>query len=377
MKGIGLYIHIPFCVSKCSYCDFFSMPCAKVPDYYIERLIEEHEHRRKQCIGYWSSVYVGGGTPSMLSSSAIQSLFLAITPFCLPGAEITFECNPSDVTEKLLYTLKRAGVTRISLGIQSFSDKKLQFCARRSGAKMHHKALKLIQKAQFLHFSADMIVGLPPLEDDLPQLIDDIEQLISYKVDHISLYSLCVEEGTPLYYQIEKNSNLIDKQYIDELWIQARNYLEKKGFMQYEVSNFARDNAQSKHNMLYWNMKDYAGIGSGATGTFYREKTVERYTNTMNLSNYLQKDFSIQEERLVLSEKDYKNEFLMMGFRKREGVSPNDFYERFGTLLTDYIEPTFTKWLNKGQALVLPTGNYALTSEGLLFLNSFLLEILQ
>lgn len=377
MKGIGLYIHIPFCLSKCSYCDFYSMPCKEVPDFYIKRLIEEHDYRRTQSSGYWSSVYIGGGTPSLLSEKAILSLFASINPYCLPGAEITYECNPSDVNGTLISVLQHAGVNRISLGIQTFSDKKLQFCGRRSSALTNHNALNLIEKAGFLHFSADLIAGLPPADEDIPQLINDIDQLISYKVDHISLYSLSIEDGTPLYYQFQRDPSLINEEHADNLWIIGRDYLEKNGFRQYEVSNFSLNNGQSKHNTKYWNMEDYAGIGSGATGTYFTGKTAVRYTNTLILEDYLHKDFHIQEDRQVITENEYINEFLMMGFRKIEGINPDEFCRRFKIPLKNRIDPAFSSWVERGKAVVRPNGNFALTSEGMLFLNSFLLQIIE
>ena len=376
MKNAGLYIHIPFCISKCSYCDFYSIPGSIIPESYINRLIQEHTYRKNQANALWSSVYVGGGTPSLLSEKQISVLFNTIRQNCTRDAEITFECNPDDVRPELICVLKDSGVTRISLGIQTFSNEKLKFCKRRSSKEINEKALELIQKADFPHFSADLITGLPPFKDDQNQLFYDISSLLSFGVDHISLYSLTLEEGTPLFDQVMHNPELLDESSNDELWIKGRDFLEAQGFTQYEVSNFASEKNQSIHNKKYWNMEDYAGIGAGATGTLYKGSSALRFTNTRNIDDYLHRDFSDQEEKLILNLEECMNEYLMMGFRTLNGINPSVFYERFGIPLSNRIEPFFTTWQNNQKAVITPDGNYALNRNGLLFLNTFLMEIL-
>lgn len=376
MNSAGLYIHIPFCISKCSYCDFFSISGTEIPDSYITRLIQEHEYRKNQANALWSSVYVGGGTPSLLSEKHIARLFAAVLPNCTKDVEITFECNPDDVRPELISALKDSGVTRISLGIQSFSNEKLEFCKRRSSKEINEKALELIQKADFHHFSADLIAGLPPLNDDGNQLMYDISRLISFGVDHISLYALTLEEGTPLFNQVKHNPQLIDESKSDELWIMGRDYLEAHGFSQYEVSNFASEKNQSVHNKKYWNMENYAGIGAGATGTFYNGASALRFTNTLNIEEYIHCAFNEQEEKITINENDCINEYLMMGFRTLNGIKPSVFYERFGIPLATRIEPSFSLWLKNQKAVITADGNYALNRDGLLLLNTFLMEII-
>lgn len=377
MNEAALYIHIPFCVSKCSYCDFFSIPCGKVSESYIDRVLEEHDYRKNMFPAKWSSVYVGGGTPSLLSNEQILKLFSVIKPNCIPQAEVTFECNPDDVTGELLSVLIAAGVTRISLGIQTFCDAALKFCKRRSTKEINHKALSLVKAAGFPHFSADIISGLPPQPANEESLYSDIDSVISYGVDHISLYSLTIEDETPLYNEIMKNPSLINEEASDELWIKGRDYLITKGYYQYEVSNFAKKNAESIHNCTYWNMKTYLGLGAGAAGTIFSGNTAVRTMNSQNIEEYLTKPFSDQEESLYLDEDACMNEYLMMGFRKIEGVDPKDFFSRFNLPLEKLIEPVFTKWRNMKRAIIHPSGSLALTQDGMLFLNTFLLEILK
>lgn len=377
MNDVSLYVHIPFCKSKCSYCDFFSLPQPSINDTYVERLIVEHDYRKnKHEIGAWNTVYFGGGTPSLLKTEQIIHLFQHIKPYCTENAEITFECNPDDISCELLTCLKKVGVNRISIGIQSFCNSKLLLSKRRSTSEINHSALSLIQSYNFNHFSADLIAGLPPQDKDSKILIHDIETLLQYSVDHVSLYSLTLEKGTMLYDQWKKNPQLIDEQLIDEQWILGRDYLQSNGFLQYEVSNFSKPDAQSSHNCCYWNMNSYVGLGAGATGTMIKNNNAIRYTNSTCIESYCSLDFSHQEEQILLSSEECISEYLMMGFRKTQGIHPSVFYERFGFSIKDRIEPIFSQWKEKGLAIVTKDGNYSLNAQGLLFLNSFLMLIL-
>ncbi len=373
METAALYVHIPFCLSKCTYCDFFSLPVNSVPNGYVERLIEEHEYRKKNYL--WSSVYIGGGTPSLLRHPDIVQFFNIVKPNCTSDAEITFECNPGDVTEELLKTLADCGVNRLSLGIQTFSDEKLAFCKRRSTGSINHSALELIKKAHFPHFSVDLISGLPPAADDAESLCSGILSVMDYGADHISLYSLTVEEGTPLYNQVQLNPSLLDEEHNDNVWISGRDFLNNNGFHQYEVSNFAREGCQSRHNKTYWDMKTYEGLGAGAVGTEFSGNTAQRYTNSTSIDCYINRPFQEQEERFMLGPDDCINEFCMMGFRKIEGVNGMEFKKRFGFDISRKIEPVFSRWINDNRAHITANGNYALTESGLLFLNSFLIEL--
>lgn len=381
----ALYIHIPFCASKCSYCDFYSIACVQMPAWYIKRLEEEFLFRQKKFgIRKIKTIYFGGGTPSFLFSNVeffddIVHFFKTLKPYLAENAEITFECNPDDVSKELCEFLKFLGVNRISLGIQTFNDKKLTFHNRRSTKKINNRALKIIQKAGFAHFSADLISGLIPLgnlQEEEKELFKAIDILIKNKVDHISLYSLIIGYDTPLEKFLDMYPSFNDEELSDSLWIAGRDYLESKGFEQYEVSNFSLPGGESQHNLCYWNMDSYLGIGAGATGSlFFEGGIVQRYENTENLDEYLKKDFLESQENESIEKKDAIFEYLMMGFRKVKGIDEKVFYNRFKEKIENYIEPSFSNWEKKNLSKK-ENGFYALTKEGLSYLNLFLQELL-
>lgn len=380
----ALYIHIPFCASKCSYCDFYSIACDQVPSWYIKRLEEEFLFRQQKFgINKIKTVYFGGGTPSYLFHDVeffddIVHFFKTLKPYLAENAEITFESNPDDISKELCEFLQLLGVNRISLGIQSFNDKKLTFYNRRSTKKINNQALKIIQKARFQHFSADLISGLIPLgnvQEEEKELFAAIDRLISFGVDHISLYSLIIGFDTALEKFLDMYPSFIDEELSENLWISGCEYLESKGFTQYEVSNFSLPGGESQHNLCYWNMDSYLGIGAGATGSlFFEDGNVERYENTENLDEYVQKDFLESQKNESIEKKDAIFEYLMMGFRKVKGIDENVFYNRFKEKIETYIEPSFSNWEKKNHAKK-ENGFYALTKEGLNFLNLFLQEL--
>lgn len=367
----GLYIHIPFCLSKCSYCDFYSIPlCSKdlktIPDKYIDLLLIELKSRIKQFnVKKFSTLYFGGGTPSLLSANQIEKLMTFIKPFLENNGEVTFECNPDDISKNLLNTLKKNGINRISLGIQSLNDNVLSYVNRRANMDINLNAIKLIEdfkrslnKDETFRFSIDMIAGLPKLNRE--DFFKDLIQICNTSADHISLYSLSIEDGTPL----AEDLSFYDDDENALQWTEGVKILKSFGYYQYEVSNFAKKGYESKHNLIYWHKNNYIGIGSGATGTFENY----RYTNGM-LDN--QCDYTYSEEIEILNEDVLELEFLMMGFRLLEGVNELEYKKRFGKNLNTRLAPLWEKWKNEG--LAENNGNYyTLGEKGICFLNKFL-----
>lgn len=367
----GLYIHIPFCLSKCSYCDFYSIPlCSKdlktIPDKYIDLLLIELKSRIKQFnVKKFSTLYFGGGTPSLLSANQIEKLMTFIKPFLENNGEVTFECNPDDISKNLLNTLKKNGINRISLGIQSLNDNVLSYVNRRANMDINLNAIKLIEdfkrslnKDETFRFSIDMIAGLPKLNRE--DFFKDLIQICNTSADHISLYSLSIEDGTPL----AEDLSFYDDDENALQWTEGVKILKSFGYYQYEVSNFAKKGYESKHNLIYWHKNNYIGIGSGATGTFENY----RYTNGM-LDN--QCDYTYSEEIEILNEDVLELEFLMMGFRLLEGVNELEYKKRFGKDLNTRLAPLWEKWKNEG--LAENNGNYyTLGEKGICFLNKFL-----
>ncbi len=392
-KKYSVYIHIPYCLSKCKYCDFFSIPCgaAKVPEEYITALCNEMTRISGKVI---DTVYIGGGTPSLLNDKQIKKLFCTLNKECKlsDDVEITFEVNPDDVTKKLLEILEAAGVNRISCGIQSMNDKALAFAGRRADSAANRNALELFKKYWKNALSLDFICGLP--EETEESFIKGLKEAVLYSPSHISMYSLSIEKETPFGLDLASGKYAYDYDFADQLWLKGREFLKTNNYLQYEVSNFALDIGNNnknicRHNLSYWNHKDYFGLGSGATGTIYGEGGEGlRQTNTSDINkyiNYWQKNSisnadnpaenNLKTKIPQLSEKiDFstsKFEFFMMGLRKLEGISQKEYEKIFNTPLPENFIKLFNNWQTKG--LCHKIGDrFALNEKGILFLNSFL-----
>ena len=395
-KDLSLYIHIPFCVSKCDYCDFFSIAAGckdPVPSDYINALCNEIFFRVNEYGPYKiKTVYIGGGTPSLLKKDALRKISQTINGLdCTDNIEFTVEVNPDDVTPELLDNLEQAGVNRISCGIQSFCDDVLKKAHRRSDEKTVYAALDLIAHNWNKTISADLICGLPGETEK--SMLKGLGELVQRKIPHISFYSLCIEEETPLGNAILNGSQKYDQDYSDELWIKGRDYLLKNGYIQYEVSNFCLPGYECAHNMTYWMHKDYIGCGSGATGTIYNmplwnlnpSKKGEgiRYTNTKNIAEYIDfwsKNPTESAENPVKLPQDVekiihqtsKFEYFMMGLRTVRGISPQEYQMIF----EEPVPPKIMQML-ESESKKTDKGRFFFDSEKLLFLNSFLEELLQ
>lgn len=383
----SLYIHIPFCVSKCSYCDFFSVPLGKnnVPDGYVDSLCREIQIKKKERhIESFDTIYIGGGTPSILSGNQLKKIVSSAVLGCDESpSEITIECNPCDITEEFLSEVSAAGINRLSVGIQTFSEKSLECVCRRSSSENVVSALKLIKKNWKGIFSADLISGLP-FESE-KSFKNTIKNLVKYKPDHISMYSLIIEDSTPLGKAFSAGTFSYDFEKADKLWLFGRDFLEKKGYRQYEVSNFCKKGFECAHNLVYWNLKDYEGCGSGATSSFYGPGGF-RFTNTKDIEKYIlfwsdcKADLkSAPGEKELLSLKTQEFEFFMMGLRTLHGISEKEFEKRFSHSFSPRFLNLFEKWKKKHLCKNIKKHGdkiYALNKKGILFLNAFLEELI-
>ncbi len=423
MNSVSLYVHIPFCLQKCDYCDFFSLPCKGVKDQYVQALVNEGKFYAKAYGIYsWKTLYAGGGTPSLLTPEQMAFLLEGLSSAC-PGkikGEATFELNPETVSPEKLLTLKEHGINRISLGVQSLCNKALSAINRHASLEKTLAGLEIVKNHWQGRLNLDMIAGLPGQSEE--EFLSGLEKILAYNPDHISLYSLMIEEGTPLYDKIENGLEWDDDE-ADRQWLKGRDFLENKGYHQYEVSNFARNNDFSAHNLQYWRQKNYIGIGSGASGSIYPfdlNETSEygiRWTNSLSIEKYisffaeldvdklskddcislLEKDLSLENASILPREKEKLNlsvmeeEFFMMGLRTLEGVNGEVYRKRYASLKPHYgsIEKRlgceknglFYGLEKEGKAVRRKNPdnsfNYALTPEGILFLNSILLELME
>ncbi len=394
----SLYLHIPYCGSKCSYCDFFSLPSAGVPDGYVAALAAQlAAFRRAGLLRRLETVYFGGGTPSLLSCAQLSRIMGEIAPLLADGAEVTLEANPESLGRQLLSAARQCGVGRISVGVQSLDDGVLGCVGRRATAGQAREALALLAEVG-MDFCVDLIAGLPGLEDG--PFLAGLEEVLSYKPRHVSLYSLTVEEGTRLHRQIEGGQVEWFTEAADSQWIAGRDLLEAAGYLQYEVSNFAPAGQEGRHNRAYWRQQSYLGAGAGAAGTLYRRDAAGgllgglRYTNTTNLGEYL--GFwsgaepagagcqgrslleSMPARREGLDRDTLAFEHLMLALRMKEGVDCGEYRRRFGRELDAAAFKDFCSrgWMRERRQGGAAAG-YTMTGEGLLFLNLILERLLE
>lgn len=288
-----LYVHIPYCLQKCGYCDFFSASEPCVPPEYVRAVARQLEHlARAFGVEKWKSVYIGGGSPSLLGAKDLEFLCASIKAAAQNKAapldencEWTIEMNPETVSCPLLETAASCGINRLSVGIQCKNDKVLRAIGRKASERDIEKAADLIKNFWPHEWSADLIAGLPfQTKKDIERDIDFVERK---GAKHVSLYSLTLEEGTPLKGAIDAGKIPYDEEAAEELWLYGRDLLEKRGFLQYEVSNFASPGFESIHNGAYWAQESYLGAGAGAAGTIYGKPTGWRYTNVLDAAEYI------------------------------------------------------------------------------------------
>lgn len=314
----AIYIHIPFCNTICSYCDFCKFIYNKKwLDLYLLELKKEIQTRYNG--EKIETIYIGGGTPSLLSIQDLKKLFSIIKLFKLSKKiEFTFECNIESIDyEKLVYLFNN-GVNRLSIGVQTFNEKYLKFLNRFHTKEEVFSKIELAKKVGFNNINVDLIYALP--NQTLADLEDDIETFLKLNINHISTYSLIIEPHTKLYIDNIKN---IDEELDYKMYSLICDKLKKNSFNHYEISNFSKDNHESKHNLVYWNNLEYYGFGVGASGYINNI----RYDNTRNLQKYLKGNWIDNYHNLSLNEK-IENEFIL-GLRKIKGININEFYRKY------------------------------------------------
>ncbi|HHU36623.1 MAG TPA: radical SAM family heme chaperone HemW [Treponema sp.] len=373
----SLYIHVPVCKKKCDYCDFYSIPLStlsqspeSITTSITDSLIEEIETRSGTLgVSQWNTVFIGGGTPSLLPPRDLLRLGAAFTA----KSEVTIEANPESITDLWLDVCAEAGITRISVGIQTLHTPLLDAVGRRGSAQGNRDALARISRRWKGSFSVDLMCGLPGQTKKM--LLEDIEEVSKYPVNHVSLYSLIIEPTTPLAQRIAHSPEPLLPPDEEVLWFSARQTLEERGFRQYEISNFAQPGGESAHNLIYWHMGSYIGVGPSAVGTIQNGDKSIRYTNKRDLAAWLKNPI---EQQIVeeISRTDTIIEVLLMGFRLRDGIARKSFKDRFGKDILDYIGITARNWQKKALFFVTEE-TVGLTREGLPILDRFLSDCLE
>ena len=371
IKDTGIYIHIPFCMRKCKYCDFLSFDmdtCTKSNATNIEKYFH----------GLWSeiratasvnarnikTIFFGGGTPSMVDAHYIETTLQTIYEcFAVDkNAEITIECNPGTLTKEKLDTYKKCGINRISIGLQSADDHDLQVIGRIHTFDQFLESYKLVKDAGFDNINIDVMSALP--YQTVESYIASLERIISLNPTHISAYSLILEEDTPLYDMVNENKIPLPSEDDErEMYYKTHELLTKNGYKQYEISNYAKDDKHCKHNCLYWSRGEYFGFGLGSSSYI----NGVRYKNISSFDAYISDaatPAALQIEQIPISREESMSEFMYLGLRFTEGVCTDEFYNEFGVKLEEVFGAEIDKLISL-KLLEATEKGYKLTKYGI------------
>ncbi len=325
-KPLELYIHIPFCIRKCAYCDFLSAPAApEVQEAYVGQLLQEIAASKKLPEDYEAvTVFFGGGTPGILKGELLCTILRALRDrFSVrEDAEITVEANPGTVNRDKLVQYREAGVNRISLGLQSADNQELKLLGRIHTWEQFLESFQLARETGFRNINVDLMSALPGQTTE--SVHRTLERVLTLSPEHISAYSLILEEGTPFYKRYEGHPELLPSEEEErQMYYDTRDRLCACGYEHYEISNFAKPGYACRHNLGYWERTDYKGFGLGAASLLENV----RYTNQTDLTEYLKGNFAGTEE--PLTEQAVREEYFFLGLRKMEGVEPGRYREHY------------------------------------------------
>lgn len=347
-KDLGLYIHIPFCVKKCDYCDFLSGPASEeTKRLYVKALIKEILSNRDLASEYLvKTIFIGGGTPSSVDGRFIGDILEAVREVfpVSEEAEISIEANPGTLNEDKLKEYKKAGINRISFGLQSVDDRELKLLGRIHSYKEFEDNYLLARELGFQNINVDLISALPG--QTMEQWLCTLEKVILLKPEHISAYSLILEEGTPFFerYSEEDQDEDLDRR----IYGKTREVLEKAGYYRYEISNYARPGYACRHNSSYWTRTNYLGLGLGASSLFHNI----RFHNEENMQLYIENSHNrkqIRKDIEYLDKNKQMEEFMFLGLRMTEGIHKNKFKDLFGedieNIYGDVLKQSFEEGL--------------------------------
>lgn len=376
-KDLGLYLHVPFCMKKCKYCDFLSWAGSEEEqETYVQGLLKEIESYREFAKGYKvSTVFLGGGTPSILSGEQIERILGAVSDVFMMDkhAEITLETNPGTVTEEKLRSYKKAGINRLSIGLQSVKNENLKLLGRIHTYEEFLQSYELARQEGFKNISVDLISSLPG--QTLESWKEELQEIVRLNPEHVSVYQLILEEGTPFYETYADHPELLpDEEVSREIYLSTGRILSEAGYEQYEISNYAKPGQESRHNLKYWDRADYLGLGLGAASMVRNI----RMTNTRDLKTYLEhcsQPKTMRKDVQFLEEPRQMEEFMFLGLRKTRGVSRKEFHRVFGRDMDMVYEKTLAKCLENGM-LKEHKDRVFLSEEGVLVSNLVLSEFL-
>lgn len=382
-----LYIHIPFCVRKCRYCDFLSFSSdACVREKYVDQLIREIESIPEEDAGQCpenaalrlnltgrtvETIFIGGGTPSLLPPSAIERILAAVRQVFRvePDAEITMEANPGTLTPDSAAGYRNAGVNRLSLGLQSASEEELRLLGRIHTREQFLQSFRAARDAGFDNINVDLMSALPGQSEESWQ--ETLRFVCDLEPEHISAYSLIIEEGTPF---ASRTLSLPDEDTEYNMYEATAQILREYGFEQYEISNYAKKGRECRHNVGYWIRQDYLGFGLGASSLYGKE----RFANTQDMKKYLENSRTsekIREKEPPLTREDEMAEFMFLGLRMTRGISKAEFERQFGSEIDAIYGDVLRKYKSMG-LLLEENGRIFLSREGIHVSNSVMADFL-
>ena len=373
---LGIYVHVPFCRSKCQYCDFYSLATKddSLIDGYLDAVCDHIKEAGELAPGYKvDTIFFGGGTPSFFGAEGIAVILTTIRRnFDVDdGAEITVECNPDSVSDRLLRRLRAEGVNRLSLGIQSDDDEMLKKLGRPHTYSQAVMAYQRMRKAGFRNISVDLMYGLPG--QDIQDWAETLDNVLRLNPEHVSCYALKVEEGTP-FAELKDVLNLPDDDTQAEMYLTAVDTLKGRGFRQYEISNFCRKGLTSRHNLKYWTGGEYLGFGPGASSDF----AGKRYSLKRDLQAYIsgiRDGGDIIEDLQEIPNRERAGEYLMLRLRTSQGIEARE-YEKMYLLPFAPLEEVMEKRRRLYHATQTDTGRWVLTPKGFLVSNDIISDLL-
>lgn len=369
MEELGIYIHIPFCKKKCSYCDFKSFENINedIKKEYIEALIKEIQLTKNNSNYIVSTIYIGGGTPSFIDEKYIKEILQAIYKKweIKPEVEITIEINPGTINKSKLEAYRMMGINRLSIGLQSTNDYLLKKIGRIHNYQDFLDTYILARKTGFENINVDLMLALP--EQTLENLMQSVRKIINLNPEHISIYSLILEENTELFSKVQKGEEALVKDELErEMYWKSKEAFEEAGYIHYEISNYSKKGYESKHNKNCWSQKEYLGFGIAAH-SYLEEK---RFCNIDNLNKYIEniKKGNLEENRIIeeknRTKENIAKEYMMLGLRKIEGVSISEFQRKFELNPLFYFRFEISK-LQKLDLIEVDLDNIRLTKRGL------------
>lgn len=375
----GLYVHIPFCVSRCIYCGFYSTVGIDKRDEYLDALQKEIEIRNEYLNEDINTIYIGGGTPSALSNKQLERLFRIIGKFVEEKNkcritenkefEFTIECNPNDLDDEKIDLLRESLVNRVSMGVQTFDDSRLKFIKRRHNSAQAKEVFCKLRKAGFGNISIDLMFGFP--NQTIDEWGKDIDEAIGLQPEHLSVYSLMIEEGTPLYNLVAAGKvKEIDEEKSLAMYKLLCKKMEESGYEHYEISNFAKHGCHSRHNSSYWRDIPYMGIGAAA----HSYDGLSRQWNISDLNKYIDEigKGKVSFEREIIDETTHFNDIITTATRTAEGISLEKIKREFGDKYLNNLMNEAKKHIANGM-LEIADDNLRLTKEGV-FISDYIMS---